>query len=217
MVHLLCRHFQDEQSPFLTFQKWNISELLPFFVLSKLATIISKFLSTIVPISIVKTITPLPFHIMLDLNNDQIFYFISRNRRSMMNWRHHCHGFNSFEILYHEKLETLQHNHVTINAFLVDVITMIYCRIYALAKMKGIPFHVYRLSTTISAGMMTFCDSVIKNTVRITARFSSTIDRHCCWWWIWKWNNSMMDEEKKMVELLLVGGRMKGRLGGNIE
>ncbi len=93
-----------------------------------------------------KTITPISYHIMVDLHNDPILYFISRNRRSRMNWRHRCLGFNTFEILYHEELVSMQRNHLSVSKFLIDIITMIYFQIYKSAKVKGIPIEKRVLS-----------------------------------------------------------------------
>ena len=59
-----------------------------------------------------------------------------------MSWRHHCHSFNTFNILYHEKLESLQCNHLHINEFLIDSTTLLYCRVCRAVKVNRIPFHV---------------------------------------------------------------------------
>ena len=80
---------------------------------------------------------------MSDLENDTILYHIVRNKRSKMNWRHRCYGFNVFELLYMQQLDKLQKNHLFLNNFLTNIITMLYQLMYSQAKKKHIPFKIY--------------------------------------------------------------------------
>ena len=67
-----------------------------------------------------------------------------------MNWRNRCYGFNTFEILYLEKIEKLQSNLLTLNEFLIEILTLLIQRIKYNAQQNSIPFSAYRRKSPLS-------------------------------------------------------------------
>ena len=100
---------------------------------------------------LIKTSIQTLIHIMIDLNEDDISYHIVRNRRSRMNWRNRCYGFDVFELLYLEELDKLQNNELILNDFLINIIMMIYQMLHYQSKLKNIPFDIYRKQSPLAA------------------------------------------------------------------
>ena len=90
---------------------------------------------------------------MNDLNKNDMLYHIVRNKCSRMSWRHHCYGFDVFEIttIYIEELDKLQWNELILNDFLINIIMMIYQMLYRQLQRKGIPFMTYQTQSPLAA------------------------------------------------------------------
>ena len=101
---------------------------------------------------------------MLYQLEDEVLFYIKRNRRCRMNWRHRCFGLNTFELLYKEKLDKLQQGILTLNFFLIDVTTLLYHQIYFESKLKGISFDDYRKESPLTPIACNFFE-LLKNNI----------------------------------------------------